>query len=382
MKLLDYLKQKGEGGFSLLELVVGVGVVLVLTVGGVLGYNGITDQARQAAVEKAAAENYTHAYGKKVKGEDPKEVEVEYNATAEDVSITVDEVEPGALRVRALHAHGQEAEKIEPMNTDGAFDGGNNTGNETGDLPIIEGSTYTVNLEMNIHPDTWWFENAGSYAGDADNFSIMKRDSRNSAADSLGSFRWEGDCAKPSTRQNLNCSIVLEGVSIDDLETVDQWHILAQKPGMVFTQKLFVEESSRDGSVVNATAESKAFDRNETSGNHRVQLFLRLNEDAVMANDGDFTLKARDHVVGTFSAYSQFCGNTDPNYETDTICAIELKDLPLDTFSTNDDLMYWTIEIENRRGPTHTGYLYFETVQDNTSQNGDRDLVLNAEFFV
>lgn len=59
------LKQKNlqvnEDGFSLLELVVAVGILLILTVGGLLAYNGITDNARKAAVDKAASEVLTGA---------------------------------------------------------------------------------------------------------------------------------------------------------------------------------------------------------------------------------------------------------------------------------------------------------------------------------
>lgn len=50
-----------DDGFSLLELVVAVGILLVLTVGGLLAYSGITDNARQAAVDSAASEVYTAA---------------------------------------------------------------------------------------------------------------------------------------------------------------------------------------------------------------------------------------------------------------------------------------------------------------------------------
>jgi len=50
-----------DDGFSLLELVVAVGILLVLTVGGLLAYSGITDNARNAAVSSAASEVYTAA---------------------------------------------------------------------------------------------------------------------------------------------------------------------------------------------------------------------------------------------------------------------------------------------------------------------------------
>jgi len=54
-------KKNLEEGFSLLELVVAVGVLLVLTVGGLLAYNGIIGSARQAAVNNAAETVYDQA---------------------------------------------------------------------------------------------------------------------------------------------------------------------------------------------------------------------------------------------------------------------------------------------------------------------------------
>lgn len=45
-----------ESGFSLLELVVAIGILLVLTVGGLIGYSEITDNARTAAAQTAASE--------------------------------------------------------------------------------------------------------------------------------------------------------------------------------------------------------------------------------------------------------------------------------------------------------------------------------------
>lgn len=54
-------KKELDKGFSLLELVVAVGILLVLTVGGLLAYNGIIGSARQAAVNNAAETVYNQA---------------------------------------------------------------------------------------------------------------------------------------------------------------------------------------------------------------------------------------------------------------------------------------------------------------------------------
>jgi len=44
-----------EKGFSLIELVIAIGIILVLSVGGLIGYSAISKNAKQAAVESAAA---------------------------------------------------------------------------------------------------------------------------------------------------------------------------------------------------------------------------------------------------------------------------------------------------------------------------------------
>ena len=60
-KVAERREAAKDAGFSLLELVVAVGILLVLTVGGLLAYNGITDNARTAAVQSAASEVFTSA---------------------------------------------------------------------------------------------------------------------------------------------------------------------------------------------------------------------------------------------------------------------------------------------------------------------------------
>lgn len=49
-------EKSNESGFSLLELVVAIGILLILTVGGLVGYSEITDNARKAAAQTAASE--------------------------------------------------------------------------------------------------------------------------------------------------------------------------------------------------------------------------------------------------------------------------------------------------------------------------------------
>ena len=72
MNFIDYINKykcckKGnlQEGFSLLELVVAVGILLVLSVGGLLAYNGITQRVKQVAVNNAAKTVYTKAVSNK-----------------------------------------------------------------------------------------------------------------------------------------------------------------------------------------------------------------------------------------------------------------------------------------------------------------------------
>lgn len=55
-EMFKKLNKKNDNGFSLLELVVSIGILLVLTVGGLIGYSAISDNAKQAAVERAASD--------------------------------------------------------------------------------------------------------------------------------------------------------------------------------------------------------------------------------------------------------------------------------------------------------------------------------------
>lgn len=52
---------KGDEGFSLIELVVAVGILAILSVTGVVAYSQITKNARETATTSAAAEVFTAA---------------------------------------------------------------------------------------------------------------------------------------------------------------------------------------------------------------------------------------------------------------------------------------------------------------------------------
>lgn len=50
-----------QSGFNMLEIVIGVGIILILSVGGILTYNGITQKAKSSSVEEAASQVFTAA---------------------------------------------------------------------------------------------------------------------------------------------------------------------------------------------------------------------------------------------------------------------------------------------------------------------------------
>lgn len=71
-----------DSGFTLLELVIAVGILLVLTVGGLLAYNGIIYSARVAAVQSAADEVYKGAVAYESNGEFFDQAADEWNETS------------------------------------------------------------------------------------------------------------------------------------------------------------------------------------------------------------------------------------------------------------------------------------------------------------
>lgn len=63
-KIIENIKARlagDEKGFSLIDVVITVAIVVALSVGGFIAYNGIVDNARQAAVEAAASQVYNAA---------------------------------------------------------------------------------------------------------------------------------------------------------------------------------------------------------------------------------------------------------------------------------------------------------------------------------
>ena len=62
--------QRDETGLSLLEIVIAVAIIAIFTTVGVVGFQKVTDNARQTAVESAAQALYTEGHAEKVFEED------------------------------------------------------------------------------------------------------------------------------------------------------------------------------------------------------------------------------------------------------------------------------------------------------------------------
>lgn len=108
-------KTKTDDGFSLLELVVAVGILLVLTVGGLLAYNGIINSARQAAVENAAETVYNQAMIYKTDNNSNTTIQTAVDNWNESAGVKLPE---GTAAINVMGAIGVNDEKINVTATD------------------------------------------------------------------------------------------------------------------------------------------------------------------------------------------------------------------------------------------------------------------------
>ena len=105
IKKLKTIKEN-QDGFSLIELVVAVGILAILSVVGVVAYSKITENARQTAVEAAAAEVYKGAVAYDANGQDYKQAAVEWTNSAGNSSIEItmgDKNSAGEFCVKAVN---------------------------------------------------------------------------------------------------------------------------------------------------------------------------------------------------------------------------------------------------------------------------------------
>ena len=135
--LKEYIREVDENGFSLLELVVAVGILLTLSVGGMIAYVGVTKNAREAAVAAAASEVLTAAVAYDLDNEadtEPTDAETEWNETSKkdasgnaQIVVSVDDSVANCMKVTATHDKGESATRQTGTGcvVDGESDGGN-----------------------------------------------------------------------------------------------------------------------------------------------------------------------------------------------------------------------------------------------------------------
>lgn len=95
-----------QGGFSMLEAVVVVGVLLALAVSGFIAYGEITKNAKKASTESAAASVYTAAIAAVVDGDsatDLADVATNYNDSQEAITVTVNGTTDSTISVDAVN---------------------------------------------------------------------------------------------------------------------------------------------------------------------------------------------------------------------------------------------------------------------------------------
>lgn len=150
--------QNCEDGFSLQEIVIGVAIVLIIAVIGFISFQGMTDNARQAAVERAANDVFTAALTADItpNGRSLQDVETEYNNSSDDeihVEIEKDTVTDD-ITVTATGWDGQYT-AVRSTNTDvdgdttPPEDSGNEEENEefTGDINDYADGVFTFSTE-------------------------------------------------------------------------------------------------------------------------------------------------------------------------------------------------------------------------------------------
>lgn len=165
IKKLKTIKENQEG-FSLIELVVAVGILAILSVVGVVAYSKITENARQTTVEAAAAEVLTGAIAYDSNGDAYKQAETDWMNSAANDSITVsaNKDSNGDICVKAVNNEHSEANAVKGAGTgcDGSTNNPGDGGSENGGVitpPVVESfsgnvSVKTTDLEGMGMPET------------------------------------------------------------------------------------------------------------------------------------------------------------------------------------------------------------------------------------
>lgn len=119
-----WFKKQNDKGFSLLEIVAAVGVVLVLVLAALTSFNGAMANSRNGAVQAAAETVYNKVMSYESDNSsdtDPLAVEEEYNTDNDNIKVKVEELGSGRFKVVATYQNdvSVEAIRITPVGANG-----------------------------------------------------------------------------------------------------------------------------------------------------------------------------------------------------------------------------------------------------------------------
>lgn len=159
--MLQTINPHNDDGFSLLELVTAVGILLILSVVGVSSYKAIQNNSRQSAINKAADEVYDKAFSTLVDGDastNPSQVQDEYNNSSQNVKVSVEELGNDRISVKAFFEGDEESDATVVKTTpavEGSEDTGTNPPGNGGEetTPPVIGNTFSTAI-MKCDKDT------------------------------------------------------------------------------------------------------------------------------------------------------------------------------------------------------------------------------------
>lgn len=170
-----------ESGFSLIELVVAIAVIMVLTVGGLIGYAGVVENGKKAATEAAASAVATGAAAYDADGTFPVSHAVdEWNNSAKEGGIiivdakVVEDLNMRCIRATATHRDGYVAVRSVGdagcSANDGVVDPGENNGDEdfssATDARVIGSVEFTGEFATGAHETEWSIQWCAGSNGD------------------------------------------------------------------------------------------------------------------------------------------------------------------------------------------------------------------------